>query len=138
MCVSGKSAMFIDDDDAFLMLVERVCTRDIKEVKSSFHLDGETAISHLRLNVLRDGFPEFIFVDVNMPNMSGFEFLKELIQIKVDYNLHQRLPNVVMLTSSNDDRDKKRSFDIGVKSYIIKPNHLNELHDVLASFLCKS
>lgn len=137
MCMSGKSAMFIDDDDAFLMLVERVCTRDMHDLKSSYHLDGEGAINHLRQNIMQQGFPEYIFVDVNMPNMSGFEFLKELIQIKVDYNLHHRLPSVVMLTSSNDERDKKRSFDIGVKSYIIKPNHLHELHDVLASFLCK-
>jgi CheY-like chemotaxis protein len=60
--------------------------------------------------------PGLILLDLNMPRKDGREALKE---IKADPEL-RRIP-VVMLTTSRDEEDIARSYDLGANSYIAKP-----------------
>jgi CheY-like chemotaxis protein len=57
-----------------------------------------------------------VLLDLNMPRMSGIEFLREL---RADPQLHA-IP-VVVLTTSNDDRDRIDAFDLNVAGYLLKP-----------------
>jgi two-component system, response regulator len=57
-----------------------------------------------------------IVLDVKLPKIDGFEVLREL---KADPRT-QRIP-VVMLTSSNIDRDVARAYELGANSYLQKP-----------------
>lgn len=65
--------------------------------------------------------PVVILLDIKMPRMNGIEVLKE---IKTDPNL-KTIP-VVMLTSSNLDRDILESYNLGVNAYVIKPVNFSE------------
>jgi two-component system, response regulator len=60
--------------------------------------------------------PRLILLDLKMPKVSGLEALKK---IKADERA--RLIPVVLLTSSKEDRDIARSYELGVNSYIVKP-----------------
>jgi len=68
--------------------------------------------------------PAIVLLDINMPRMSGPEALKLLR----DDQSTKRLP-VIMLTSSIDDRDIIRSYDLGANSYVQKPVESAEFLD---------
>jgi len=60
--------------------------------------------------------PGILLLDINMPKMDGLAVLKH---IREDEELH-RLP-VIILTTSNAERDRLESYDLGVNAYIVKP-----------------
>jgi CheY-like chemotaxis protein len=60
--------------------------------------------------------PGVILLDVNMPVMNGIEFLREM---KTDPAIKQ-IP-VIVLTTSREDSDRIRSYELGVAGYIVKP-----------------
>jgi CheY-like chemotaxis protein len=70
--------------------------------------------------------PGLILLDLNMPRKDGRTVLKEL---KSDPDLRQ-IP-VVVLTTSKDDEDIYKSYDLGVNSYIVKPVTFEALVDIL-------
>ncbi|MDD5261229.1 MAG: response regulator [Methylacidiphilales bacterium] len=63
-----------------------------------------------------NGLPSVMLLDLKMPRMDGLEVLQ---QIKSDPGL-KRLP-VVMLTSSTQEEDLIRSYDLGVNAFVVKP-----------------
>ncbi len=82
--------------------------------------DGEEALQYLR----REGQwadraeenPAVILLDKKLPKIDGHEVLKE---VRGDESL-KRIP-VVMLTSSREESDLLRSYDLGVNAYVVKP-----------------
>lgn len=73
--------------------------------------------------------PKLILLDLKMPKVSGIEVLEKL---KSDDN-HKIIP-IVMLTSSKEDPDVKRCYELGANSYIVKPvesvNFFNTIKDL--------
>jgi two-component system response regulator len=63
-----------------------------------------------------DGLPAVLLLDIKMPRMDGLEVLREL---RAHESL-RRLP-VVVLTSSREESDLARSWDLGVNAYVVKP-----------------
>ena len=63
-----------------------------------------------------EGLPAVLLLDIKMPRMDGLEVLREL---RNDEAL-KRLP-VVVLTSSREETDLARSWDLGVNAYVVKP-----------------
>lgn len=63
-----------------------------------------------------DDFPRVIFLDLKLPKINGLEVLAKL---KSDART-KHIP-VVVLTSSAEDRDLKKCYELGVNSYIVKP-----------------
>jgi CheY-like chemotaxis protein len=83
--------------------------------------DGEDLLDYLfRRGKYANGqgapLPGIILLDLNMPKVDGREALKV---IKNDEGL-KRIP-VVVLTTSNAEADVRRSYDLGVNSFITKP-----------------
>ncbi len=67
-----------------------------------------------------------ILLDLNMPRMNGIEFLRELRQ---DENLRS-IP-VIVLTTSNEDRDKVEAYNLNVAGYILKPVTFSNFVEVM-------
>ncbi|MBB4127212.1 two-component system response regulator [Xanthomonas translucens] len=63
-----------------------------------------------------DGLPAVLLLDIKMPRMDGLEVLK---LVRSDEAL-KRLP-VVILSSSREESDLARSWDLGVNAYVVKP-----------------
>jgi CheY-like chemotaxis protein len=82
--------------------------------------DGAEALDYLfrrgAYEGRRGGTPVLALLDIKMPKVDGLEVLK---QIKSDPQL--RTMPVVMLTSSREESDLLRSYDLGVNAYVVKP-----------------
>jgi len=139
---SGRpiTILMADDDED-----DRDLTRDALEETEcvdqiEFVSDGQDLIDYLR----GDGAyaspesaaerlqPSIILLDLNMPRKDGREALAE---IKNDEGL-RHIP-VVVLTTSNDEVDVRRAYDLGANSYITKPvtgSKLETMLDRLAEY----
>ena len=72
-----------------------------------------------------DVLPRLVLLDLKMPKVDGIEVLK---QIKSDERT-RRIP-VVVMTSSEEESDVAKTYDLGVNSYVVKPMDFNALADV--------
>jgi len=82
--------------------------------------DGVEALDYLlrrgRYADRMDGDPAVLMLDIKMPRMDGLEVLQ---RIREDETL-RRIP-VVILSSSREENDLARSWDLGVNAYVVKP-----------------
>ncbi|MGF6531417.1 MULTISPECIES: response regulator [Paraburkholderia] len=82
--------------------------------------DGAEALDYLRRegqwSTRTDENPAVILLDKKLPKIDGHEVLKS---VRADDRL-KRIP-VVMLTSSREEKDLLRSYDLGVNAYVVKP-----------------
>ena len=92
--------------------------------------DGINALEYLRregrFKDRKPGNPGFILLDLKMPRMDGVEFLAI---IKNDGQF-KRIP-VIMLTSSRDEKDLIRAYNLDVNAYIVKPIDFLSLIDIV-------
>jgi CheY-like chemotaxis protein len=72
-------------------------------------------------------FPGFILLDLNMPKKDGREVLKELKQ----HHLYKRIP-VVIFTTTNNEAEIKRCYELGANTYVVKPANFDMLLSVLS------
>jgi CheY-like chemotaxis protein len=92
--------------------------------------DGAEALDYLYARNAYAGRPAvpplLVLLDLKMPKVDGLEVLR---QIKADAQL--RTIPVVMLTSSREETDLVRSYDLGVNAYVVKPVDFAEFMDAV-------
>ncbi|HVN85089.1 MAG TPA: response regulator [Candidatus Binatia bacterium] len=103
-----------EDDDGHARLMERNLRRGgiinaIRRVR-----DGVELLHGLRSGNRNES--EVIFLDINMPRLDGFEVLT---QLKADPQL--RAIPVIMVTSTDSQREINRAYELGASSYVVKP-----------------
>lgn len=113
------SFLLVDDDEVDVMTVKRAFKKN--NITSPLYVatNGIEALALLRGNEMPKLLPgqrRLILLDLNMPKMGGIEFLQEL---RADPNLRP-LP-VIVLTTSNEDKDKVEAYKFNVAGYILKP-----------------
>ncbi len=93
--------------------------------------DGVEALDNLfdnDTNKVIDPLPTLIILDLNLPKIDGLEVLKRI----KDNDQTKYIP-VVVLTSSDEQKDILTSYGLGVNSYIRKPVDFNRFIEVAAS-----
>jgi len=92
--------------------------------------DGEEALDYL---FRRGGFadrapenPSVVLLDIKMPKVDGLEVLK---QIRADEQL--KMIPVVILTSSREQSDLIKGYELGVNAFVVKPLDFNEFFDAV-------
>ncbi len=110
-----KNILIVEDDDLDAATVQRA----LKELHVTNPMqrvaNGEEALAWLR-GPANQNLPGLILLDLNMPIMSGIEFL----QIAKGDEKLRSIP-VVVLTTSRLEMDKIASFDLSVAGYMVKP-----------------
>ena len=93
--------------------------------------DGEEALEYIfrkgRYPSRPDVHPRLVFLDLKMPKVGGIEVLKA---IKSDEHT-KRIP-VVVMTSSQEESDLAKTYDLGVNSYVVKPVDFTEFAETIA------
>ncbi len=78
----------------------------------------------LEMLLQQKGEDDMVILDLNMPEMSGWDFMDRLIE-------NQYTPRIVILTSSTSDLDREKALDYSfVKDYIIKPLNQNKISEL--------
>jgi CheY-like chemotaxis protein len=92
--------------------------------------DGAEALDYLyrrRMFRLRmEGNPAVVLLDIKLPKIDGLEVLEK---IKSDVDL-KAIP-VVMLTSSQEEQDLVKSYNLGTNAYVVKPVDFHEFVDAI-------
>lgn len=130
-----NSILLVEDDDVTNFINTRLInglniTEEIKIVSN-----GKEAISYL-LNCIKNSisYPELILLDLNMPVMDGFEFLR----VYKDSELDKYDIKIAVLTSSTNKGDMDRLEEIGKVDIIIKPLTADKLKSLLKEKFSKS
>jgi CheY-like chemotaxis protein len=126
MMKSCKRPILLVEDDQVDVLTTR---RALKEIHVTNPLvvceNGEEGLAWLRDNA---EVPCLVLLDLNMPVMNGIEFLEH---VKRDARL-RRIPTVV-LTTSEEQEDKVRTFDLGIAGYMAKSVDYRRFVEVMRS-----
>ena len=115
-----KHFLLVDDDEISNFIHKRVILSAdpdavVTEIQSSVQ-----AIAFLNERVRSgEALPDFLFIDINMPELNGFDILQE---IQKTMNTHLQNMKVYMVSSSLYDRDKERALQFSfVNGFIEKP-----------------
>jgi CheY-like chemotaxis protein len=119
--------LLVEDDQVDVMNVRRAF--DKNRITNPLYVagDGIEALSMLRSAKVPPA-RRIILLDLNMPRMNGIEFLREL---RNDPALS--VTPVVVLTTSNDERDKIDAFNLNVAGYLVKPVTFINFVEVMAA-----
>jgi CheY-like chemotaxis protein len=122
------SLLIIDDDDVDVMNVKRALKKNDLSVPTYHAMNGLEALELLDQKFQADGGVEklVILLDLNMPKMTGLEFLQT---IRKDYRF--RFLPVIVLTTSDQQQDLKAAYDLNVAGYIVKPLEFNEFVEAM-------
>lgn len=103
-----KNIMIIDDDKLNLATARKVLSDEYKVIPA---IKGTQALTYLK-----SGDCDMILLDINMPEMDGFEVLKRIREME-----HCKDTPVIFLTADNDSETETRCFKEGAIDYITKP-----------------
>jgi CheY-like chemotaxis protein len=119
--------LLVEDDEVDVMNVQRAF-RTSKIANPLFLAEsGEQALQMLRGGEIpRER--RLVLLDLNMPRMNGIEFLRAL---RADPELG--LTTVVVLTTSNDERDRVEAYQLNVAGYILKPVTFQNFCDAMST-----
>lgn len=114
------SIVMIEDDQGHATLIERnirragvsnditACTNGHEALQYLFGEDGSGEVSA--------GRHLLVLLDLNLPDMSGIDILE-----KIKSNEHTKRSPVVVLTTTDDQREIQRCYDLGANVYVTKP-----------------
>ena len=132
MTIIGKPVeiLLVEDNEGDVGLIEEVL-EDTK-IRKHLHIaeDGEEALLFLHGEGKFRGSPrpDIILLDLNSPKKDGRDVLRE---VKEDKNLRS-IP-VIVLTTSNSEKDIIRSYELRANAYVTKPLDLNQFIKVIES-----
>jgi CheY-like chemotaxis protein len=111
------TVLVVDDDDVALEGVLRSFKRHGVPCRTETAGDGREALTILRGQNPGKAVdtPVIVLLDLNMPNMDGFQFLEEL---RADAELKRTV--VFILSTSSRDQDRSRAYDEHVAGYMVK------------------
>lgn len=125
-----SSVCLIDDDEVYQFIFRRQMEMSSLAGDIEVFSNGKNGIEYL-ISLLKtpEKLPNYIFLDINMPIMDGWQFLDEFSTI--DKQITKDI-NIYMVTSSIDERDKDKANHLSnVKEYLVKPISEHKILEVL-------
>ena len=113
----SKRILIVDDEENARVALSKILAHDGYDVSSAGN--GFEA-----LNFLRDREVELIITDINMPEMNGLTFLREL-------NRNHPQSNVIMITAYGEVESYLEAMNLGAFEYINKPVRYDDLKKVI-------
>lgn len=118
----SKTVLIVDDSTSMRQLVAFALKDAGYDVVSAVH--GKDALDKLNGTKI-----DMVITDLNMPEMDGIEFIKQL-RTKTGY----RFTPIVMLTTESQEAKKQEGKQAGASGWIVKPFTPEQLIDVVKKF----
>jgi two-component system, NarL family, nitrate/nitrite response regulator NarL len=128
-----EKTVLIDDSDIDLFIQRRFLEVYNFSNELLLYKSAEEALGWLK-NINGEAAPDIIFLDLNMPEIDGFSFLKNFKELPEKIKLKSK---IVVLTSSNSSKDREQAFSFkNVIQFITKPlkqTDIEELKKLIAT-----
>jgi len=123
-----KIILLVEDNQSDIELTKRAFEKGHIRNKLVVAEDGQEALNYLFDTGIADGshLPTVVLLDLKLPKVDGLEVLRH---IRTN-DRTKRLP-VVILTSSNEERDMIECYNLGANSYIRKPVDFNQFAEAV-------
>lgn len=119
-----KRIVIADDHPIF-----RSGLRDIINLESGYEVVGEAEDGIAALELIRDEDPDVSILDINMPEMSGFDVIKQVRK-------GESQTEFVILSMHDDEKMFAKAMDLGVRGYVLKDSAAIEIINCLQA-VCK-
>ncbi|NJL12612.1 MAG: response regulator [Microscillaceae bacterium] len=118
--------LLVDDDPINNLIIRKEIEKQAPTTEVKTFQSGLAALEFLKTAAV---LPGLILLDINMPDFSGWEFLK-------NYSAQPNPASVFMITSSliRKDREKARDFTV-VKDYLIKPLSFEDVQKIIRAII---
>lgn len=118
--MTQRTMLLVEDNPQDELLILRALRKANVQTSIDVVRDGQQAVDYLfRTGEFSDrpeGLPAVVLLDINLPKLSGFDVLS-----RVRAAPNTRLLPVVIFTSSDEDRDRLRSYTTGANGFVCKP-----------------
>jgi CheY-like chemotaxis protein len=126
-----KPILLVEDDPRDLELTLLALERSQLANEVIVVRDGEAALEYLQRDGAfarrSEGNPAVVLLDLKLPKVNGLEVLQTVRGTE-----QLRSIPVVMLTSSHEESDVLRSYELGVNAYVVKPVEFNQFVEAIA------
>jgi CheY-like chemotaxis protein len=125
-----KSILLIDDDPIFVYLTRRIIASTNCPCVINEFTDGELALEYLgKMSEQAELLPDVIFLDLSMPVMDGWEFLKEYALLKPTIKKEISL-YIVSSSISPQEVERSKSYTV-VADFLIKPVERGKIVEIM-------
>jgi CheY-like chemotaxis protein len=126
----NRTLLLVEDNPDDIFLMRRALTKSGLELSLQIVTDGKQALEYFRgIGLYEDRSryprPAWVFLDLKLPYLNGFEVLEWLRRDPENKDL-----DVVILTSSPEERDKEIAEKLGARAYLVKPPTVQSLLSV--------
>lgn len=121
--MDGARILYIEDN-----LENRTLVKRVLEIEGYVMLEADNGLEGLR--IAREEAPDLILIDINLPEVDGYEVTTRLRQMEGLNNIP-----IVALTANVLKGDRERSLEAGCDGYIQKPIDVDLLPAQIAAFL---
>ena len=123
----GSPILLVEDNPMDVDLTQRAFARRGLANPLLVARDGEEALAWIPRWESGEPVPVLILLDLKLPRVDGLDVLRQL----KTHSSYRAIP-VVMLTSSDENRDVREAYDLGVNSYIVKPVDFDKFIEMVA------
>lgn len=129
--MNKTEVLLVEDSKSDAFLFQRAVKNMKIKPSISIVQDGEDALEYLlakgKYSNLDRRLPKVIFMDLKLPKVSGLEVIEKIKQ----YPETAKIP-IVILTSSNEERDLNKAYELGVNSYLVKPIQMDYYNKLIS------
>ena len=120
-----KNILLVDDDSIANFLIEKIVQSTGLARNIFTALNGKEALEYFYHD---NEVPEIVLLDLNMPVMNGFEFLKafQILELKDKEDVL-----IIMVTSSVNPSDLEKARSLGIRYYLTKPISAEMLRSII-------
>ena len=120
-----KKVFYVDDDEDDIVIFGEICNRLSVDVNLYLNGLGLLDVLHSQKEI-----PSIIFVDINMPIISGYDVIKKIKSFE-----HTKHIPIVVLSTATDLLTIRKSKQLGANYYIAKPTTIHKLFKAIESTL---